>query len=104
MSRQVGDVMSQVKFYDQVLSSYSLYNLGNDQIMYLNKLPSNTSPQKATVRNSRGEILIEKPFPFFVTDISRTAYGTIVINTGKGNIVRVLKNQDKVETIKFISF
>ena len=63
-----------------------------------------TSPQKAFVRNSRGEILIEKSFPFIVSDISRTAYGTIFMNIGTGNIVRVLKNQDRVQTIKFITF
>ena len=104
MSRQVGDVVSLVKVDHQVLSSYSLFNLSNDQMMFVIKMARTTSQQKVVVRNSRGEILIEKSFPFFVSEISRTAYGTIVMNKGTSNVARVLNNQDNVETIKFKTF
>ena len=104
MSRKVGDVVSLVKVDHQVLSSFSLFNLSNDQMMFVIKMARTTSQQKVVVRNSRGEILIEKSLPFFVSEISRTANGTIVMNKGTSNVARVLNNQDNVETIKFKTF
>lgn len=98
ISRKSGEILSNTTLSCMLFQHLSLFDLKNDQILFISKSFKNNKPaeQKAIIVNSRGEILDEKKMKYFIADLSRTVYDTIIVNKGI-----FYNNDNNTQTIKF---
>ena len=98
MSRASGQVLSRSNLNRTVFDYLSLFDLRQDQMLFVSKFFRAQPKQTAMVINSNGQVLIEKVLEFFFSEIARTAYGTIILNRG------LFRNNNHTQTIRFKTF
>lgn len=98
MSRASGQVLSRSNLNRTVFDYLSLFDLRQDQMLFVSKFFRTQPKQTAMVINSNGQVLIEKVVEFFFSEIARTAYGTIILNRG------LFRNNQHTQTIRFKTF